>query len=385
MEAKQDSPKELREYATARLFAEQMSHHPARLRGAAVYPDISLSSEPACYTCPMLFLIPHLFPPARLLEAATQNLRLPALETLLARGSTQPCPPEGSEAALCKALGIARQQDWPLAPITLEMDGGRAGDAYWLRADPVHLRVMRDRIVLTDNSTLNVSQLEADALSTSIGQHFGDTLHPLPLHPERWYVAFPHPPHLTTTPLSVATGRDIDPLLPQAADAMLFRTLLNELQMLLFAHPVNQAREARGDLPVNALWLWGGGNKPVLSQTRVPVYAGNSGARAMAAFCKTPLHPVPSHLEKSLLEIDSVVLLDDLIPSGQCGDAYGWREALTSMEKNWFSPLLGALRTVGPHGIHLLDPVNGKALHLKQADAWKIWRRRKSLIQYRIV
>jgi len=241
------------------------------------------------------------------------------------------------------------------------------------------LRVMRDRIVLTDNSTLNLSQPEADALAASIGQHFGDALCPIPLQPQRWYMAFPHPPQLTTTPLSVATGRDIDLLLPQAADAMRFRTLLNELQMLLFAHPVNQAREARGDLPVNSLWLWGGGNKPAMPKTGVPVYACNSEARALAAFSKTPLHPAPSHLEKSLLEINSVILLDDLTTSGQCGDAYGWRETLISLEKNWFSPLLGALRTLGPQGLHLCDPVNGKALHLKPSDAWKIWRRPKSL------
>ena len=77
----------------------------------------------------MLFVIPHLFPSARLLEAAAQDLRLPALQTLLARGRRQSSPAEGVEAALCEALGIARQQDWPVAPISLEADGGVAGEA----------------------------------------------------------------------------------------------------------------------------------------------------------------------------------------------------------------------------------------------------------------
>jgi hypothetical protein len=328
----------------------------------------------------MLFLIPHLFPSARLLETAAQDLRLPALQTLLARGTRQPGPSEGVEAALCVALGIARQQDWPLAPITLEADGGVAGETYWLRADPVHLRVMRDRIVLADSSALDLSQQEADALAAAISRHFGDELSPVPLRPQRWYVRLPHAPRLTTTPLSVAVGRDIDPLLPQGADAMHYRARLNELQMLLHEHPVNLAREARGELPVNSLWLWGGGNKPAVPAIRLPLYSCNDEARALGAFCNSVVHPLPLRWEKSLLETESVVLLDGLTPAGQCGDPYGWREAIRVLEENWFEPLLGSLRTPGGPSVHLADPVSGKALHLQLADLWKIWRRPCSLI-----
>ena len=231
------------------------------------------------------------------------------------------------EAALCEAMGIARQQDWPLAPITLEADGRLAGDTYWLRADPVHLRVMRDRIVLTDNRALNLSPQEATALATAIGQHFGEAFNPIPLHPQRWYVRFPYPPRLTTTPLSVATGRAIDPLLPQGDDALRFRTLLNELQMLLFTHPVNQAREARGGLSVNSLWLWGAAPNPLTPMSCMPIYARDSEARALGAFCRTPVDTPPPHLEKSMLVSEGVTLLDELTQAGQNGDAFGWCDA----------------------------------------------------------
>ena len=328
----------------------------------------------------MLFLIPHLFPTKQLLKAAAPDLRLPALQSLLARGSRQTSPAEGVEAALCEALGINRQQDWPLAPITLAADGGEARDAYWLRADPVHLRVMRDRIVLAGSDALSLSREEADALAATIGQHFGDDLSPLPLHPRRWYLRFPVAPHLTTTPLSVAVGRDIDPLLPHGGDAMRFRARLNELQMLLHEHPVNQAREARGELPVNSLWLWGGGGLPATCATPVTLYAGNAEAQALGAFCRARVHPLPAHLDAQLLETDGIILLDALTHSGQVGDACGWREALRELEHDWFMPLLGMLRKIGPHGLSLLDPVNGKALHLRARDAWKFWRRPHRLI-----
>lgn len=328
----------------------------------------------------MLFLIPHLFPTRHLLKAAAPDLRLPALQTLLARGSRQSCPDGGVEAALCAALGIERQQDWPLAPITLAADGGEAGNAYWLRADPVHLRVMRDRIVLAGSDVLSLSREEADALADTIGRHFGADLSPLPLHPQRWYLRFPEAPRLTTTPLSVAVGCDIDPLLPQGPDAMRFRSELNELQMLLHVHPVNQAREARGELPVNSLWLWGGGRVSALKCDPPSVHARHAATLALAASCGARTNTLPGQLSAQLLGTQDVVVLDTLAESGQVGDAWGWREAMRDLERDWLAPLQSLLRKAGPHGVRLLDPDHGKALHLSAGDAWRVWRRPRSLL-----
>lgn len=308
-----------------------------------------------------------------------QGLRLPALETLLARGTLRPCPADGVEAAVCAALEITRQLDWPIAPITLEADGGVAGDAYWLRADPVHLRLMRDRIVLTDNRALDLSQPEADALATGIAHHFGDTLRLFPLHPKRWYLRIPTKPQLITTPLSVATGRAIDPLLPHGVDAPPYRTLFNEVQMLLHEHPVNQAREMRGALPVNALWLWGGGNRPAVPAARMSLYVRDEEMQALGKFCNAKLEPPPTTPSRPLLGTSGLVVLDALTTAGQNGDAFGWRDAIRELEANWFAPLFGALRAIGPDGTRLLDPVNGKMLLLQRADAWKIWRRARGL------
>ena len=327
----------------------------------------------------MLWLVPHLFPPAPLLDMAAQDLRVPALETLLARGTYQACTSEGIEAALCAALGIARQQDWPLAPVTLQADGTDAGEAYWLRADPVHLRVMRDRIVLADSAELNVSQDEAEALTATIAHHFGDSFQPLPVHPQRWYLQFERVPELTTTPLSVATGCNIEPVLPQGRDASRFKGILNELQMLLFAHPVNQAREARGELPINSLWLWGGGQRPEPSNPPQTVYAHAAEACALAPYCNAGLHGLPAQLDQHMLSPGNLILLDHFTAAGQYGDAYGWRDTLRTLETNWFEPALAYLRSGKTASLRILDPVNGKALQIRRADTWKLWRRKRRL------
>lgn len=322
----------------------------------------------------MLCLVPHLFPPARLLDA-TPDLRLPALETLLARGHLRACAADGVDAALCRTLGIARQQDWPLAPITLEADGGFAGDAYWLRADPVHLMLMRDRIVLADSASLTLSREEADALAAAVGRHFGAELDLHPLHPQRWYLQLPAAPALTTTPLSLAIGRDVEPLQPQGDDARAFRARLNEVQMLLHGHPVNEAREARGELPVNALWLWGGGRRPAAAATPRPVYARSAEAQALAAFCGMRADAPPTRPDAGLLQSDAVVVLDALAEAGRTGDPWGWREAVRELERDWFVPMLAALRGIGPHGLQMADPVGGQTVELTARDAWRLWRR----------
>ncbi len=328
----------------------------------------------------MLWLVPHLFPDPRLQEIAAHGLQTPGLLLLLARGTLTAEPGEGTEAALCRALGVARQQDWPLAPITLEADGASAGDAYWLRADPAYFQVMRDRIVLADTGVADLTSVESDALAASIVEHFGDGLPLRAPHPQRWYLRCDAPLRVTTTPPSLATGRAIDAVLPRGEDAQALRVKLNELQMLLHTHPVNQAREARGALPVNTLWVWGGGLRPAACGHPLPVYAQGSDTQAIAAHCGAPLFPLPSTLDKAMLGKPGIVVLDALVAPACTSDAIGWREAMQALERNWFAPLAGALRATGKHGIRIFDPVSGRGVCVRRIDAWKIWRRSRELL-----
>lgn len=318
----------------------------------------------------MLVLVPQLFPSRRLLDVAAQGLRLPALESVLARGTRSSFSDEGIEAALCQRLGIQKQQDWPVAPIALQADGGVPGSDGWLRADPVHLAVMRDRIVLSDNATLKLGQDEADALAASIAAHFGVDFSPQPLRPQRWYLRLPQAPQLETTPLSGATGRDIDPLLPRGADALHYRTLMNELQMLLHAHPVNLAREARGELPVNSLWLWGGGTLPEVAPCGLRLAADVADARMLASFAGATARPLADAFGRAGADI---AVVDTLVAAAQGGDALAWRAGLREVEAR-IGTLLG-----GTKGFTLADPVRGLAWSWRTSDRLKLWRRRLPL------
>jgi len=65
---------------------------------------------------------------------------------------------------------------------------------------------------------------------------------------------------LELTPPHDIIGREISSFLPQTEFPVL--TLTKESQRLLKQHPVNRAREAKGLLPANSIWLWGQGHSP---------------------------------------------------------------------------------------------------------------------------
>ena len=191
-------------------------------------------------------------------ESVAPANRLAAAETLIAKGRRKHAAPITPEAWLFGRFGAQKQRDWPVAPYTLLADGGSPGSVYWMRADPVNLSVGQDGLAF-DGAALDVSRYEAEALVAALNRHFGEALAFDAPHPERWYVKFPAAPELLTTSPAAARRTAIRDKLPSGGDAMRFRALMNEVQMLLHEHPVNAAREARGVPPVNSLWFWGGG------------------------------------------------------------------------------------------------------------------------------
>jgi 2,3-bisphosphoglycerate-independent phosphoglycerate mutase len=55
-------------------------------------------------------------------------------------------------------------------------------------------------------------------------------------------------------------GKEISPFLPETEEPVL--TLMKESQRVLKNHPINRARETKGFLPANSIWLWGQGHSP---------------------------------------------------------------------------------------------------------------------------
>jgi hypothetical protein len=205
-------------------------------------------------------------------DAATQVLRdlpLPQLERCLAR-LTPTLRDEGDagtwlpphERALAAAWGWGSGEDgsFPFAAQAAAADGVDVGDLAWGLVTPTHWLVGRDHVLLTDPATLQLDADESRALFDAVRGLFDSEGFTLAWGaPLRWYAAHESLAGLASASIDRAIGRNVEPWLPHPPHARLIRRLQSEVQLLLYPHPINEAREARGALSVNSFWLSGCG------------------------------------------------------------------------------------------------------------------------------
>lgn len=339
-------------------------------------------------------LIPALFWPEASLPEIYLDLPLPALENLLARSLCTSDESQAIEAWLCRAFGVPQQHDWPVAPITLQTDGIenlKTEDDYWLRADPVHLRIERDQIVLADSRVFKISTDEADQLTGLLNRHFtrnNQEMVFLPLQPDRWYLRITKIPPPKTHLLSEVVNKRINELLPFGTNSMAWRSLFNEIQMLLHEHPLNQSREERGELAINSTWFWGGGIMPKSVVCPYTHVWGNDILTSSLALASgtdpMPLPPDAGAWYQSALSGNHLVVLNALYGKAQYADAYGWRESLKELEQKWFESLWVMLKSgkLSQLTLTTLDASKTKNFTLRRGDLRKFWLRAKPFSIY---
>ena len=346
-----------------------------------------------------------LFLPADIAAGVCADLRLPALEKMLARGASTgsartdvigQAPSIGSgrtggvgaslEDHLCGLFGLPCQPDAPIAPVSAAFDG--LGGGCWLRADPVHLRLQRDQLVLLPD--VGVHAGEAGQLCAALNEHFaGQGMEFFAPHQQRWYMRLDQLPDIVTVPLSQAAGRNVRGLLPKGAEAARWHRVFNEIQMLLFAHPVNEAREVRGELPVNSLWLWGGGCEVNIApqETYDCVSSDEVLAGMFAAAARVPFSSWPEQWRDEKNSGRQLLVWTGLRSALRRGDLDAWRAALQEFETGYAQPLWQALRAgkISQLRVDILGGDHARRLLLARADVLSFWRRARPLAQYSMV
>jgi len=305
-----------------------------------------------------------------------------AAETLMARGRRKRIASISPEAWLFGRFGVERQRDWPVAPYTLLADGGAPERHFWMRADPVHLRVGRDSLGLADSATFEVSRAESEALVETLNHHFGGTMLFYPMRPARWYVRLEKAPDMQTTPAAAARGAAIDKKLPSGPDAMRFHALMNEAQMPLHEHPVNAEREARGEPALNSVWFWGGGVIAAAKDRPFSTVVGDDPlARGLALAAGIPVRALPKDAGSMLADLGeegvALVVLD-------APREAQLRERRAALERDWFGPLLAALKSgrIGMLTLQLCGADSLLEVETVRSDLRYFWRRRKPLSAY---
>ena len=342
----------------------------------------------------LTLLAPGLLWPNQTGPDLTEGLALPALARILGLGQATLGEGETFDAAVLRAWGtnpdVATGTLRRLGEAAEHQDAQPSAPA-WLCADPVHLQVTRDHILLEDFSADTLSLDEARALAASLNAFLAEhepTLGALEVAaPTRWYLPLPHPCTTTTFhPLAAAIGRPISRYMPQGENARRWRQLANEWQMLLHAHPVNAEREARGLQPVNALWLWGGGELPARSGLHVPaphVFADHILARGLAHHAGSAAAPI-ANFWSNLPAGDAWVVDERLLAPALQLDLSAWRSTLVTFERDCCVPLLAALRAGRIRRVDLISHGERATLRatLGARSHWAFWRQPRALAEF---
>lgn len=202
---------------------------------------------------------------------ALSGLQWPALERLLARLDPTERD-EGDELSLSTPheRALARAWGWspapdglrPFAALAAQRDGlpVAAGDEGWALLSPAHWHVGTEQVSLGNPAALGLDEALSRLLFDALAPLFeGDGWTLLWGAPSRWYARHASLASLPSASLDRVVGRNVDLWLGDHAAARTVRRLQAEAQMLLHRHPLNEAREAEGLLPINSFWLSGTG------------------------------------------------------------------------------------------------------------------------------
>jgi hypothetical protein len=148
----------------------------------------------------------------------------------------------------------------PNAALAWQQLGNEAGSAFWLYAVPVHLVLQRDSFGLAEPVPLPLESDEAEALTSLFNQHFEADGLQFYWHENQWFLRSENNPNIHTNAPESLINKDINAFLPTGEGAIKWASFTNEIQMLLFEHPVNQAREAKRLPAINSIWCYGLGH-----------------------------------------------------------------------------------------------------------------------------
>jgi hypothetical protein len=276
-------------------------------------------------------------------------------------GFTAPHPDLKPGSALASLLAPASSHD---------------SEPVWV-AELAHIQVGRDGLVLADSHDLEIDQADSEALLSSVCALFEtDGFGVEAIDAGHWRV---HPPpgvspHSATP--AVVAGTNLDAWWPRASAARPWRRLTNEVQMIWYEHPVNEAREARGQVAVNGLWLHGGApawaprwNDPVPSRIVADApWLGMLARRSDMAYSSTTTDP-------ATVKDGDVVVLEDLDAPSRTQGWGDWMEALRRLERNWLAPLAKSLANGHLSAIRLVltDRQRIVTLHIGRRPALLRW------------
>jgi hypothetical protein len=313
-------------------------------------------------------VLPFALPAPEFAPDLVRALEAPALAALLSRASNGAFHPLEATARvlphelwIARALGLAHGTAPGIAASSMRGYGLDPADGTWFVVNPAHIQISHSHLMMGDTRQLDLREDEGRALFETARACCEEAGHALLYGaPDTWFLRADDWDGIQTASPDAAVGMNLTDWVPTGNQSRAFRKLQNEVQVSWYTHPVNAARESRGQAPINAIWPWGGASVAAEhAQKLVARAAGKLGPRPAVSTYAAPGW-LTALADQRLDTLDGIAarLADagDNTEGGRllvCGstaapaiaaDWHGWLQEMHALEAALFAPLLAALK-----------------------------------------
>jgi hypothetical protein len=255
----------------------------------------------------------------------------------------------------------------PSAPYAYtELSKTAPRDAQLWHADPVHIELGRDHLFVEPLASLP-DAADAEILIEVANELLSGCGAQLQRADAHWFLLTERAWALSAMPLAAAAHQRLDTVLPAGADSPLWMRAHNEVQMSWHEHPVNEARESRGEAAINGLWLHGGGRwQPLapLAYTRVNASDPALRGAALAAGATVSASVTERPADRAL------VVWDDAFGPYQREDWGAWLRAVAELGQR-----VATLAAASVIDLVLTGRTTIRTLRSQRADVLRFWQR----------
>ena len=281
----------------------------------------------------LTLMLPGSLVPADIAAELIAALRAPGLARLLERAApaeTSTSPQDGAESTWIARHVFGVSGPAPTAPYAWAALTGVADTTrvIW-HADPVHIEVGRDSLIVRGLDDASPDEAEADALIAAANETLAEARCELRRAGSQWFLHTDRAWSFRPPPLSEVVGQPFSPARSDERDAMHWSRLHNAIQMSWHTDPVNEAREECGLPPINALWLHGGGVWRALHRLRWPRVHSE---RAELHGAGTAAGSTPARVTETVSG-DALLVWDDALPAERRHDWRAWLESMSAIDR----------------------------------------------------
>jgi hypothetical protein len=281
----------------------------------------------------LTLMLPGSLVPADIAAELIAALRAPELARRLTRAApaeASTSPQDSAESTWIAHHVFGAPGPAPTAPYAWSALTGATDttDTIW-HADPVHIEVGRDSLIVRGLDEAPPDEAEADALIAAANETLADARCELRRAGTQWFLHADRAWSFMPPPLSEALDQPYSPAQSNEPDSMHWSRLHNAVQMRWHTDPVNVAREVRGLPPINALWLHGGGSWRALPPLRwLRVHSERAELRGAA----TAAGAIAARVADAVSG-DALLVWDDALPAARQHDWRAWLESMSVIDR----------------------------------------------------